>query len=400
MPFDPTVVRRYDRREFLRRGTRRSLGVALGVTAGPTLLAACAGSDPAATGPSPAATPTATAAPTPTQAPPTTEAAEPQGTPIIGDVIDFALSSDEWEGAFGFVTLALHRALVAGNDVYFIRTDTSDADYAEQQQLVHVPKLAPLTGEGLSHRMVVFEDADDQPPVLEVEPGMTGYSPAWRLSRARFTGEPVELGSLDDVDQAVSDGAVELDETDIIVNAAIIQWSDGHMPVDTELTDYLGGGQLIEPPDTDNLRVTMKLNQCYPSTWYIVTDHSLPGPAQNTNTVLSDGLQEGPSEAGATGRTNVFMNGIPGPGPMGFQPSAFDFPAGDPEWSPYWDHFAYRWRDDATPRVLTTQTEVHEARDAGELEEFPGVPPTEGVVFTVNCPSPVLAPVTFEPPDA
>lgn len=29
------------------------------------------------------------------------------------------------------------------------------------------------------------------------------------------------------------------------------------------------------------------------------------------------------------GRTNVFMNGLDGPGPMGFQPPAFDFAAGD-----------------------------------------------------------------------
>jgi hypothetical protein len=36
-------------------------------------------------------------------------------------------------------------------------------------------------------------------------------------------------------------------------------------------------------------------------------------------------------------------------------------------------------------------------RDAGDVEEFPGVPDTKGTVFTVNCPVPVLAPNTFEP---
>ncbi|MEX2210361.1 MAG: hypothetical protein WD689_01160 [Gaiellaceae bacterium] len=91
------------------------------------------------------------------------------------------------------------------------------------------------------------------------------------------------------------------------------------------------------------------------------------------------------------------MNGIRGPGPMGFQPSAFDSDAGDPEWSPYWDHFSYRWKDAATPRVLESQRAVHRARDDGELEEFPGMPETKGEVFTVNCPVPVLAPVTFRP---
>lgn len=82
---------------------------------------------------------------------------------------------------------------------------------------------------------------------------------------------------------------------------------------------------------------------------------------------------------------------------MGFQPSAFDFAAGNPVWSPYWDHYAYAWKDGVKPRLLTSQTAIHEARDAGDLDEFPGVPDTNGEVFTVNCPVPVLAPNTFRP---
>jgi hypothetical protein len=55
----------------------------------------------------------------------------------------------------------------------------------------------------------------------------------------------------------------------------------------------------------------------------------------------------------------------------------------------------YAWRDDATARVLPEERSVHEARDAGELDEFPGTPDTNGEVFTVNCPVPVVAPNTF-----
>ncbi len=54
------------------------------------------------------------------------------------------------------------------------------------------------------------------------------------------------------------------------------------------------------------------------------------------------------------------------------------------------------WAEDATPRLLTSESEVHTARDAGALEEFPGTPDTDGEVFTVNCPVPVLAPPSFE----
>jgi len=91
------------------------------------------------------------------------------------------------------------------------------------------------------------------------------------------------------------------------------------------------------------------------------------------------------------------MNGLDGPGPMGFQPFAFDFTAGEPAWSPYWDHWTYAWKDGVEPRLLTSQTAIHEARDAGDLDEFPGVPDINGQIFTVICPVPVLAPNTFEP---
>lgn len=55
----------------------------------------------------------------------------------------------------------------------------------------------------------------------------------------------------------------------------------------------------------------------------------------------------------------------------------------------------YVWTEDADPPVLTRESAIHEARDAGELDEFPGTPDTGGEIFTVNCPVPVVAPNTF-----
>jgi hypothetical protein len=150
----------------------------------------------------------------------------------------------------------------------------------------------------------------------------------------------------------------------------------------------------VEPPDTSGMRVTFKLHECFPGVRYIVADTSLEPMAEGMHIVLSPGLRDS-RPAGATGRTNVFMNGLKGPGPMGFQPSVFDSQAGDADWSPYWDHMTYAWADGAQPRVLTTEEEVHAVRDSGDLEEFPGTPDTNGDVFTVNCPVPVLAPNTF-----
>jgi hypothetical protein len=116
------------RRDFLAWASQRGLllGVA-GVTL-PTVLAACGGEEPTRQG----------------AAAPDTGAASRQGKPILGDVLDHALSSEEWSGAFGFVTFRLHRGAVDGKDVWFIRTDSSDKVYADQKRLVWAPKLATL----------------------------------------------------------------------------------------------------------------------------------------------------------------------------------------------------------------------------------------------------------------
>ncbi len=376
-----------DRRRFL--GWVGSRGVALGaVGVGlPALLAACGDDDDPAIG-APGGDGTTTSA---------AQAAE-EARAIVGDVVDFALTSDEWPGAFGFVTMRIRTGAFDGNDVYFVRTDASEEDFATAEELVYVPKLATLTGDGLSGAAYVVEGgAADQPVVFSSEPGRDDYTPAWTLHRVTWSGTPRILRSETEVLNAQLAAELTVERTDIVINAGIVKWSNGEMAVDDEKTAYLGKGMLLEPVDTSAMTATFKLGQCYPGSRYFVLDHSVAPMAEGTFTAFSPRLHTGPSEAGATGRTNVFMNGIEGPGPMGFQPSAFDFPAGDPAWSPYWDHWTYAWKDGVEPRLLTSQTAIHEARDAGDLDEFPGVPDTNGEIFTVNCPVPVLAPNTFEP---
>lgn len=376
-----------DRRGFIRWAGSR--GVTLGV-AGiglPALLAAC-GNDNGGPVATPGGGGTSTSA---------AQAAE-EARAVVGDVIDFSLTPDGWEGAFGFVTMKLHKGAFDGKDLYFVRTDASDRAFATAEKLVFVPKLATLTGAGLSGTVYLFDNgATGQAPVFSNEPGGDGYTPAWSVHRARWTGEPKAVKSVREVQDAERAGALSVDKTGTIVNYSMIKWSTGSLPVDTEKKAYLGKGQLLEEPDTTGGRVTFKLSECYPGNRYFVVDHSMAPMAEGTFTSFAPGLQVGPTKAGATGRTNVFMNGVKGTGPMGFQPSVFDFSAGDPAWSPYWDHYAYKWTDGATPKLLTNQAELFRGRDAGDIEEFPGVPDTKGTVFTVNCPVPVLAPNTFAP---
>ena len=98
---------------------------------------------------------------------------------------------------------------------------------------------------------------------------------------------------------------------------------------------------------------------------------------------------------GGTDEIWVFGNGIPGPGVMGFQPAVFDNKAGQPAWSPFWDHRTVVWKDESQATVLTSSAEIRALIESGDLEEFMGVPDTHPDGFVVNCPAPILAPNTF-----
>ncbi|MEX0991200.1 MAG: hypothetical protein WD004_02890 [Actinomycetota bacterium] len=312
----------------------------------------------------------------------------------MGEVMDFTLSPHGWQGAFGAVMLRLHHGIVDGADVYFVRTDASDQNYASKEGLVYVPKLAALQTTGLSgEAYVITNGVPDQPVVLSSDPSAPGYTPAWRIHEARWSGRAEPLTSLKQVADAAKAGDLSIRARGVI-NAPAVTWAGGELPVDPDLVEYLGGGQLIEPPDIAAGTVTFKVHECFPASRYIVCDTSMEPMAEGMHVAYSPEL-EGATDAGATGFVNVFMNGIPGSGPMGFQPSVFDATAGDPAWSPYWDHMTYAWASEQGARVLRSQAEIHEARDGGELDKFPGTPDTDGTVFTVNCPVPVVAANSF-----
>jgi hypothetical protein len=370
------TTKRLDRRTFLALAGRRGVGLGLAATSLPTILAACGDDDGAAAGQSAASPQAAT------------------GTAIAGDVLDHAFTSQDWQGAFGWVRLRLHPAAINGEAAWYIRTDASDEAYARREGLVFVPKIASLAGVGAGEAFVFTNGMDGQPTVFSSEPGRADYSPAWRINEVRWSGSPTLLESAADVQAAADAEELSTATNDVVSNMPVIVWPGGRMPVDYELIDYLGGGQLIEALDTAGGTVLFKLHECFPGSRYIVCDTSAPPMAEGMAISASPGLAAA-RRAGATGRVNVFMGGIEGPGPMGWQPSVFDSSAGEPAWSPYWDHMTYVWKQGSDARVLTTQGEIHEARDSGQLDEFPGTPDTGGEIFTVNCPVPVVAPNTF-----
>ena len=380
----------YSRRKFLRAAS-------LGATA--SLLAACAGSPVQAPPPTPAPPqPTATPTPAPAAAAGAVSEAEAEAGAevIVGDVLEYALTSEEWPGPFGFVTFRLHEALYNGEMVYHIRTDASDLTFANENKLVYVPLLnAALGREDATSPMYVFDNgAADQLPVLSTVPGLDTFSPAMRIHQVTFKGDPSLLDSAAKIEEAEAAGDITIEKLNLIVNYPLVKWPGGELSVDEAKQEYLGSGQLLEPPDTAGLQVKFKLHQCFPGSRYIVTDTSA-APMAPMMSVAASPPTQALVEVKATDKIWVFGNGFKGSGVMGFQPAIFAHQANEPAWSPFWDHFTLVWKDEAKARVLRNEADIKAALDAGEVEQFNGTPDSHPTGFVVNCPAPVLAPNTY-----
>ena len=385
----------YSRRDFLR-------AAGLGATA--SLLAACGASSSTVRAPTNTPAPPTPTSPLPTSTPAPAAAAqivseaeaEAEAQIVVGDVLEYALTSQDWPGAFGFVTFQLHEALYNGDLVHHIRTDASDATFAGDNKLVHVPLLNAAMGrEEATMPLYTFnQSATDQLPVLSAIPGQDTYSPAMRIHQATFNGDPTLLDSADKIQEAEAAGDITIEKLNLIVNFPLVKWPGGELTVDEAKAEYLGTGQLLEPIDTAGLTATFKLHQCFPGSRYIVTDTSAAPMAPMMSVAPSPPTQV-LTEVKAADRIWVFGNGLEGSGVMGFQPAVFGNKATEPAWSPFWDHFTLLWGDEAEARVLHNAAEIQTALDANEVGLFNGTPDSHPNGFVVNCPVPVLAPNTF-----
>jgi hypothetical protein len=374
------------RRRFMFRTARLSAGLTMAVAI-PGVLAACSDDDeaaPQARGGSPAP-----GAATPEQA-------QEQASVLVGDVLDFRLiNEDGWQWAGGWVTMRLHQATFNGESAYFVRTDASDEELASAEKLVFVPKLQGALDAGLHSELYLFEDAvAGQAPVVGTAPGAPDFTPLLRVNNVRWTGQPELLDSAQKVQAAAAGGALELEASDIVVNYPFVSWPGGELAVDPKLEKALNGGPLVSAPDREAMTVQFKLHQCYPESYYIITDTGAVPMAGMMNVVPAPGATD-LVPAGATEKIYVFGNGIPGFAAMGFQPSIFASKAGELAWSPMWEHVTVMWNDGVTPELLTDPSALADREGSAQVKMFPGTPDTGGQSFVVNCPAPIVAPNTF-----
>jgi hypothetical protein len=362
------------RRRFLQFGLMGGCGLA---------LAACGPRGPLSR---PPITPTPAATPTP----------RPDGAEVIvGDVLDYALTSDEWPGAFGWVTFRLREGLYEGQPVYFIRTDGSDEGFCNENGLAWAPLLLGAEeGPQLSNTLYTFEDG--RPPVMQSIPGQEDFLSLFQIVPVSGPGAGGDFGSAAEIEDAVGAGDVTLSPSNIYVNYPVVKWPGGELPVDDDLTSYLGTGQLLEPVDTAGMTVKMKLHEGFPGSRYIVTDTSQVELAPDVMHIAQAAASGALAQHNAVDEVFVFANGLPGSGVLGFQPAVFGSTVDSRIWSPFWDHFTVEWLYEDRVRVLHNSFEVYDAIEHGELMKYNGLPNTHPDGFVVNCPIPVLADNTFE----
>jgi hypothetical protein len=69
----------------------------------------------------------------------------------------------------------------------------------------------------------------------------------------------------------------------------------------------------------------------------------------------------------ALAKLYLFMNGVKGPNPFGFQANVIDSVPGQPKYSPLWRVYAVKWSAGRTPSLLRSEAQILRARADGDL---------------------------------
>ena len=139
------------------------------------------------------------------------------------------------------ISLPLLQGWFDGQKVYYITTDSSDAQMAATMQANFVPRLAnALPEEPGPHPLATYDRIykfvdQPQPSILPSIPQPLGagnrdnaYSPLWHLYSVRWNqGQRVrELRSADELLSAREQGLVSIEATGIIVNCPVVRVAD------------------------------------------------------------------------------------------------------------------------------------------------------------------------------
>jgi hypothetical protein len=274
------------------------------------------------------------------------------------------------------VTIPLHQGFYQGTPVYYIITDSSDSAHADiitknQGWKVNLaPLLANATKDSLS-KTYMFTNGVPGDGVHGFQGEIFTSTPAQADAYSALTSHihvtwddaaaPIILVSEKEILVAEEQGFVVLTQLNVVLNMPQTVWSEGQMPVKanktlTNETPFVGG-QILDIDLTD-MTITFVAHRILDfkgnPIYFIVTDAT---PSQPANSL---GVTYVPKNAALISNPAAvdmfhFMNGIQGPGPLGFQGGITSGSPGDTNYSPMSRIYFIEWNDPNSASQLYTK---------------------------------------------
>ncbi len=284
------------------------------------------------------------------------------------------------------VTIPLHQGYYLGKAVYYIITDSSDSTLADvittnqDWKVNHAPLLANATKDAVS-KTYVFTNGVLGDGVYGFQGEIFTSTPEHEDEYSALTSHVnvtwndgairIILDSEKEMLIAEKLGKIVLSEQDFVLNMPQIVWPEGQMAVKanktiTDETTFVGG-QIIDI-DLTNKTTTFIAHQGWNSNgkqiFFIVTDATPIGPAKSMgipNVQKNAALISNPAAIDMF----HFMNGIQGPGPLGFQSGISSSFLGDANYSPMSRIYFIEWNDQNSISIVQTTKEIHELEESG-----------------------------------
>ena len=282
------------------------------------------------------------------------------------------------------VTLPMHKGFFNSSSVFYIITDSSDAEFGDvitEKQHWKVETALPLANapETTLQQLFVFTNGISgggiygyQDEVFSSTPNQKSeYSPlssvievTWKKGQNKIIFESAE-----EILKAKEGGRVEFKETGFVLNTPQIVWPEGQMTIrdDKDITDNsaYAGGQIIEINE-DNMTVTFIAHRGWgpdgKTIYFLVTDMTPNAPAEVMGVVHSPKSKELIAHSTAVDFFQ-FTNGIKGSGPMGFQPNIASASPGDDTYSPIWRIYNVEWNNSSDAKILETRFDLDSFND-------------------------------------
>lgn len=297
------------------------------------------------------------------------------------------------------VTIPLTKGYVKGFEVFYISTEASDKDLANNLtkltgfKVTYTPALQKTPADALA-QIYAFENGIKgtgplgfQPNVADSQPGDLNYSPLWAINVVKWNDKitPRELKSQAEIITAQTQGELAVTPSGFVVNCPFVKWNGGALQIRdnktlTDDTPY-GGGQVLNI-DTEKMQITFVAHRGFgpdgSTIYYIATDASKQDVADMLGVIFVE--RTGTTLlSGASSDLYVFTNGLKGTGPMGFQASIGSTNTGNEFYSPMWRIQATTWANPSSADILTMTSQITSASSKDILT-------TEVAGVIVNCP--------------